>query len=62
MNLRLFGAMFALMFPPRASADDVALLAAVERNTAASKDVVEKAANIERALGNIQEAGEGLFA
>lgn len=62
MNLRLFGCMLNLLIPPRATSDHEDLLAALDRHTSATKQVVQKASNIDRALLNIQEAGEGIFA
>ena len=61
MNRRLFAAMLGLLYPPRASAIDQELVEAVNRNTAAACDVVAKAAKIDRAMQDIEEATEGLF-
>lgn len=62
MNRRLFGSLFGLLHPPRSSTADDILLAALDRHTAATKDVVERAGKIDRALDNIRDASEGLFA
>jgi hypothetical protein len=61
MNFRLFGCMLRLLHPPQSTADDQALLDAIERNMSAGDEVVEKARNIDRAMANIRDAGEGLF-
>lgn len=58
----LFGSMLRLMFPPQSTKDDELLLEAIARNTAVSKELSERAANVDRALSNIGEACEGLFA
>jgi hypothetical protein len=62
MIAQLWGSMMRLMHPPQASMDDLALIEALDRNTAATVELTEKAANIDRALSNIQEAAGGLFA
>lgn len=62
MNRRLFGCMLRLMFPPQSSAGDTVLVEAINRNTCATNEVLEKAGKIDRALANIHEATEGLFA
>ena len=60
-KLNLFGSMIKLLYPPHSTAGDAALLAALDRNTAASQELTRRAANVDRALANIQEAAEGLF-
>lgn len=62
MTANLFGRMLNLLVPPRASKDDHLLVEALQRHTSATKQVVEKASNIDKAMSNIQQAGEGLFA
>jgi len=62
MNLRLFGYLYGLLYPPRCSTRDDALLQALNDNTVARRDVVEKAENVSRALSNIGAASKGIFA
>jgi hypothetical protein len=61
VKLQLIGALLNLMYPPQASKNDRVLVELIDRNTTATKDVVERASNIDRAFSNINDAGEGLF-
>lgn len=59
---RLLGSMLRLLYPPRSSKEDAKLVEALERNTAATQELSDRAAGVERALANIQDATKGLFA
>ena len=52
----------SLIFTPTSSTEDQVLLEAIDRNIAAAHDVADKADDVSRALANIREASEGLFA
>lgn len=60
-HLSLLTSMLRLLYPPHSTTADDDLIAAIERNTAATRELSERAGNVDRALANIHDAAEGLF-
>lgn len=61
-RLALIGSMLRLVYPPRSSKQDAALVQALEQHNAVTQELSERADNVERALSNIKDATQGLFA